>query len=194
MKWDIRKEAIKLAIKMGGTEELGDGEFETIKRIDTRTYKINMSSKYIQQTVSAFEKDYKEELSIELLIKGKEKIEPESSTIIEENDILLVSGLVAAFSKLATTLGQEIAEFGENINFIEEVRSIIITNNKFTDITLVEVKEKLSLSDKHGIFINAINRVARPLPFYVPVIPNWEVLIQELQISYKPLAWRFLLV
>ena len=47
MKWDIRQEAIKLAIKMGGSGELGEGQFKPINRVATRTYKVTKSSKFI---------------------------------------------------------------------------------------------------------------------------------------------------
>ena len=164
MKWDLRKEAIALAIKMGGSGELGEGQFKPLSRISTRAYKVNKNSEFLGKTIADLEKKFNSDLTVEKHLKGSKSIDPNSSTVIELENILLISGLVSAFAKVENTIGEEISEFGENIDFTEEVRSIFITNKKIHGLTLKQLHDKATLSQRHGIYVSGISRMNRGLP------------------------------
>ena len=164
MKWDIRKAAIALATKMGGAGELGEGEFTPLTRVNTRAFKLSKSSKLVNKTVKDLEKKFDSDLTVEQVIKDKKGIEPKPSMILKEGNILFISGLVTAFSKAGNSLGTEISEFGENIDFTEETRSIILTNKKLHGLTLEQVLEKATAEQRHGIYVSGISRMANPIP------------------------------
>ena len=164
MKWDIRKEAIKLATKMSGAKQLNEGEFEPINRISTRVYKINASSKFVNITVSELEKTFDNKLTVELITRKEESLEPDSKTVLKQNDIIYITGLINELMLIKDSLGEEIAVKKSKVDFTEEVRKIIITNKKFTDKTLEEIKSILSVEDKHGLYINKIKRMSNSLP------------------------------
>ncbi|ADV51473.1 aspartate-alanine antiporter [Cellulophaga algicola DSM 14237] len=164
MKWDIRAEAKKLAIKLGGSKELEEGEFDPIKRIDTRVYKIIKTSKFLNKSVLEFETEFNSNLTVELIINNKKNTEPSASTIINEDDILFVTGLITAFSKVGFNIGEEISEFGPNIDLTEEVRHVIATNKKLTGLTLEQVLKKLDIDKRHGVYIKSITRMSHQLP------------------------------
>ena len=164
MKWDIRKAAIALATKMGGAGELGEGEFTPLTRVNTRAFKLSKSSKFLNKTVKDLEEKFDSDLTVEQVIKDKKGIEPKPSMILKEGNILFISGLVTAFSKAGNSLGTEISEFGENIDFTEEIRSIILTNKKLHGLTLEQVLEKATAEQRHGIYVSGISRMANPIP------------------------------
>ena len=164
MKWDIRKAAIALATKMGGAGELGEGEFTPLTRVNTRAFKLSKSSKFLNKTVKDLEEKFDSDLTVEQVIKDKKGIEPKPSMILKEGNILFISGLVTAFSKAGNNLGTEISEFGENIDFTEEIRSIILTNKKLHGLTLEQVLEKATAEQRHGIYVSGISRMANPIP------------------------------
>lgn len=164
MKWDIRKEAIKLAAKLGGTTELGEGEFKPISRVSTRAYKINKNSKFVNRTCADLEKAFDSDLTVEQIINDKESIDTDASIQIKENDILVISGLVSAFSKVGSDIGEEISEFGRNVDFTEEVRRIIVTNKKIHGLTVEQLHDKAKIAERHGVYISGINRMSKPLP------------------------------
>jgi uncharacterized transporter YbjL len=164
MKWDIRKAAIDLAVKMGGAGELGEGEFTPLTRVNTRAFKLSKSSKFLNKTVKELEEEFGTDLTVEQVIKDKKGIEPEAAMILKEGDILFITGVVSAFSKVGNSLGNEISEFGENIDFTEEVRRIILTNKKHHGLTLQKVLEKATAEQRHGIYVSGINRMANPIP------------------------------
>jgi len=164
MKWDIRKAAIALAVKMGGAGELGEGEFTPLTRVNTRVFKLSKSSKFLNKTVKDLEEKFGSDLTVEQVIKDKKGIEPEPSMILKEGNILFISGLVTAFSEAGNSLGTEVSEFGENIDFTEETRSIILTNKKLHGLTLAQVLKKATAEQRHGIYVSGISRMANPIP------------------------------
>lgn len=141
MKWDIRAEAKKLAVKLGGSKEMVEGEFDPIKRVDTRVFKISKTSKYLSKTIQNFETDLNSKLTVELVISDGKNLESKVDLQIKEGDILFVTGLITAFSKAGNMLGEEISEFGANIDFTEEERHIILSNKKLHGKTLAEIRE-----------------------------------------------------
>ncbi|QCE42935.1 aspartate-alanine antiporter [Psychroserpens sp. NJDZ02] len=171
MKWDIRAEAKKLAAKLGGSKEMVEGEFDPIKRVDTRVFKTSKTSKYLSKTVQDFEADFDSNLTVELVISDGKNIEPTVDFQIKEGDILFVTGLITAFSNASNTLGEEISEFGGNIDFTEEQRHVIISNKKLKGKTLAEIRKQLGLTKTHGVYINSIVRMSHELA----VLDNTEI-------------------
>ena len=171
MKWDIRAEAKKLAAKLGGSKEMVEGEFDPIKRVDTRVFKTSKTSKYLSKTIQDFEADFNSNLTVELVISDGKNIEPTADFQIKEGDILFVTGLITAFSNASNTLGEEISEFGANIDFTEEQRHVIISNKKLQGKTLAEIRKQLGLTKTHGVYINSIVRMSHELA----VLDNTEI-------------------
>ncbi|WP_324027215.1 aspartate-alanine antiporter [Maribacter sp. BPC-D8] len=171
MKWDIRAEAKKLAAKLGGSKEMVEGEFDPIKRVDTRVFKTSKTSKYLSKTVQDFEADFNTNLTVELVISDGKNIEPTVDFQIKEDDILFVTGLITAFSNASNTLGEEISEFGGNIDFTEEQRHVIISNKKLKGKTLAEIRKQLGLTKTHGVYINSIIRMSHELA----ILDNTEI-------------------
>ncbi len=170
MKWDIRKEAIKLAAKLGGSNELAEGEFEPISRVNTRAYLINEKSRFINSTVSQLENEFDSDLTVEQVIINSKSTEPDPSMIIETDIILIVSGLVSAFSNVEGSLGTEISDFEGSSEFTEEVRRVIVSNSKLHGQTIGQLHEK-SIVDRHGAYVSSIVRMNKP----IPVLKNTEI-------------------
>lgn len=163
MKWDIRKEAIKLAAKLGGVGELGEGEFKPLSRVSTRAFKISNNSKFNKKTIRELEDEYEADLTIEKIIRADKDIEVDSTFQLAEGDIIFVSGLISVFAKAGTHIGEEISEFGQNMDFTEEVRRVIVTNKKIHGLTIEQIHDQAKVSQRHGVYISGISRMAKPL-------------------------------
>ena len=164
MKWDLRKAAIALATKMGGAGELGEGEFTPLTRVNTRAFELSSNSKFLNNTIKDLEDKIGPDLTVEHVIKDEKGADPDPDTILKDGSILFISGLVTAFSKIGNSLGNEIAEFGENIDFTEEVRIITITSKELDGITLKQLRKKATASQRHGVYISGLRRMAKPIP------------------------------
>ncbi len=163
MKWDIREEAIKLAAKLGGVGELGEGEFNPLSRVSTRAFRITINSKFKKKTIRDLEDVYNADLTIEKIIRADQNIVLDSAFQLAEGDILFVSGLISVFAKAGTHIGEEISEFGDHMDFTEEVRRVIVTNKKIHGLTIAQIHHKAKVSQRHGVYISGISRMAKPL-------------------------------
>lgn len=163
MKWDIRKEAIKLAAKLGGVGELGEGEFKPLSRVSTRAFKISNNSKFKKKTIRELEDEYNADLTVEKIIRADKDIEVDSTFKLAEGDIIFVSGLISVFAKAGIHIGEEISEFGQNMDFTEEVRRVIVTNKKIHGLTIAQIHDQAKVSQRHGVYISGISRMAKPL-------------------------------
>ena len=164
MKWDLRKAAIALATKMGGSGELGEGEFTPLTRVNTRAFKLSANSEYLGSTIKELEDKLEPDLTIEQIVKENKEIDPKQDMKLDKGDILFISGLVAAFSKVSKSIGDEIAEFGENIDFTEEVRDVVITNKAINGLTLKQLRDKATAEQRHGIYISELKRMSKQIP------------------------------
>jgi len=164
MKWDLKKAAIALAAKMGGSGNLGEGEFTPLNRVNTRAFELNINSKFLNITIKDLEEKIGSDLTIERIIVDEKGLDPAPDMILKKGNVLFVSGLVAAFAKIGNSLGNEVTEFGENVDFTEEVRSITITNKKLNGITLKQLREKATASQRHGVYISGLKRMSKPIP------------------------------
>lgn len=164
MKWDIRQEAIKLAIKLGGSGELGEGQFKPITRIATRAYKVSKNSAFVNKTIYELEDHFNNDLTVEEVLNGTKISDPKDVIKIEADSVLLISGLVSAFAKAGDSIGSEISEYENNIDFTEEVRHIVVTNRKVHGLTIKQIHDKATPEEKHGIYINGIGRMNNELP------------------------------
>lgn len=164
MKWDLKKAAIDLAAKMGGSGNLGEGEFTPLTRVNTRAFESISTSKFANSTIKEIEDKIGSDLTIERVIIDNKGVEPDPNMTIKTGNILFVTGLVSAFSKIGNNLGNEIAEFGENIDFTEEARKVTITNKKLRGITLKQLRETATASQRHGVYISDLRRLTNPIP------------------------------
>lgn len=164
MKWDLRKAAIALASKMGGSGELGEGEFTPLTRVNTRAFKLSANSEYLGSTIKEVEDKLGPDLTIEQIVKENNGIDPKPGSKLKKGDILFISGLVASFYKVSEGIGDEIAEFGENIDFTEEVRDVVITNKAINGLTLKQLRDKATAEQRHGIYISGLKRMSKQIP------------------------------
>ncbi len=168
LKWDIRKEAIKLAEKIsGGAKELKEGEFFTINRVTTRGFRVASDSKAAGMQISDLEESLGNDVVVESLVRNEVAIEFSAKDKIASGDILIMSGPVRGFKKLSSMICEEIDTIPESLNLVEEHRKVILTNKKIAGNTLQKLHDEVDLEMRHGVAVAGIKRAHKsitPLP------------------------------
>ncbi|MEM8744455.1 MAG: TrkA C-terminal domain-containing protein, partial [Pseudomonadota bacterium] len=163
MGWDIRAEAVKLAQSIsGGRPELDPGQFDAIKRVATRCYKVTASAKAKGKTVSAAQNGLSD-AKIEAIFRSGKEIDVTDQTKIAAGDIVAVTGVIADISKTEGYLGTEVQAPPE-FQLVEEVREIILTNRQAAGHTIHEINEHVSTDLRRGIYAMRIRRAGHDLP------------------------------
>lgn len=128
MKWDIRKEAIKLAIEQSdGSLDLEAGQFSAFSEYTTRAYRINHNSELLNRSVVEIYKAYEYKVVIENIIRDNQLLTITPETTLNTNDIVAITFYEDLDIQSIISNDDEITK-PQQFNFIEEKRSLILTN------------------------------------------------------------------
>lgn len=149
MKWDIRKEAIKLeAATSNGKEALKDGEFNALTSLVTRAYRVNKTSSFYGKTLDELNKA-SVSACIELIERAGEKQELAADTKLQDGDIIVVTGRRQAID---TSFGEEVS-LPDGYQLIEENRQLIADSANLIGKSLQQIKEQSNQGTYRGVYI-----------------------------------------
>ncbi|MBK2108902.1 aspartate-alanine antiporter [Francisella tularensis] len=164
MKWDLRKEAIKLATEQSdGNLDLEVGQFSAFSEYTTRAYKINRDSLLLGKSLVEVYKTYKYKAVIENIIRDNKLLTITPETTINTNDIVAITFYADLDIQSIISKDIEVTK-PEQFNFIEEKRSLILTNKNLFNKTIKEVKDIIQDRNYYGVFLQKIIRSGQKLP------------------------------
>jgi putative transport protein len=170
MRWDIRKEAIKLAEQMsGGTKTLEPGEFNAADRIDTRFYQLAAGGSHLGQSASSFDATY-DEVTVEAVLRSGQELNLAQDPALETGDILAITGLVSVLDAPPQDWGPEIPP-PNGYSLVLENRHLVLTNPDYTGSKLQGIHDHTKSAALRDVFITGIKRAGRNLP----LLPNLEL-------------------
>lgn len=162
-KWDVRAEAVKLAATFsGGHPELEDGQFNGMRTIITRCYRVDASSPLVNRHVVDMDKEL-DPASIDSVVRDGKQVEATPSTSIHDGDLVVVTGTRASLDSLNTRLGSEV-EPPDGLVEVEESRDIVLTNRSLVGATIGDLHQKLNEQSTYGIFFSGVHRAGKALP------------------------------
>jgi aspartate-alanine antiporter len=163
MKWDVRAEALKLAKEMsGGKEELEPGQFNAVRAVVTRLYRVAPDAMAVGKTAAEVDREFPD-LAVEAAIRDGVTLEANDDTTIQAGDVVAMTGKVAALEEAAAALGPETVA-PDGFQLVEENRDIILTNRELVHQPLRAVGERIEPDARRGTFLVAIKRMGRDLP------------------------------
>jgi putative transport protein len=144
MKWDIRKEASKLAkVMSGGRAELEPGQFDAISDIATRVYEVTPDSKAVGKTALALDAELAD-VAVEADFRADHQIDLADSTVIEAGDRIAVTGKVDVLTTSSGYLGREVIA-PDGLSLVEENREIILTNRSLSGREVGEIHDHAAM-------------------------------------------------
>lgn len=163
MKWDIRKEAVKLAkVMSGGHAELDPGQFNAVRDIATRVYEVTASSKAVGKTALTLDKELSD-AAVEAVFRSDTAIDLTDATQIQAGDQIAVTGKVDAMKTASDFFGKEVTA-PDGLALVEENREIILTNRALSGREVGEIHDHANIETRHGVFLTAVKRMGRDLP------------------------------
>ncbi len=162
--WNLREEAIKLAEKFsGGAKQLVEGEFFALNRVTSRAYRLKPDSDLVGMAPGNIEEALSLELTVESIFSRADEdnykeADPDNYASLQAGDILVLSGLVAAFADLDGRIGEEVGEFSESLNVVEEARKLVISNKALDGRTIKDVRSHVSREQRRGVYVRQLSR------------------------------------
>lgn len=162
MKWDIRAEAIKKEDEMTvGKPELEPGQFNAITRITSRAYQVQKGASLVGKKVANINKDF-DDVTIEYISRDNKDISEEKDTIINVNDVLVVTGLRKSIHSVDTKIGTE-CNLPDDFELVEEHREILVSNSALIGQTVKQIKESANAHAHRSVYLSAIHRSGNQL-------------------------------
>ncbi len=163
MKWDVRKEAIKLAnLLSGGHPELDPGQFNAAQPIATRIYQIATDSKTAGKTALAIDQRLCD-ASVEAIYREGKTVDLTDATIIQVGDRVAITGTISVMESASGLFGQEVTP-PNGMLLVQENREIILTNPALNDREIREIHDHVNVETRHGVFLTAVKRMGLDLP------------------------------
>jgi putative transport protein len=163
MKWDVRKEAIKLAnLLSGGHPEFDPGQFNAAQPIATRIYEIAADSKAAGKTALAIDQQLSD-VSVEAIYREGKAFDLTDATIIGVGDRVAVTGMISLMENACGLLGREVTP-PNGLLLVQENREIILTNRALDDREIREIHDHVNVETRHGVFLTAVKRMGLDLP------------------------------
>ena len=163
MRWDIRKEAVALAKKMGGgNAALEAGQFDAVNRVSNRFFKVDANCKANGKSAIELDRDL-QNASVEAIIQDGNKTDFNNDTVLQEGDIVAITGRIPALEKANAFFAGE-TEAPEGLQLVEERRELIVTNSEIAGKTLGDLRSALPAEKSHGIFVTGLKRMGHSLP------------------------------
>jgi putative transport protein len=163
MKWDIRKEAVKLAKELsGGKAELEPGQFNAVNDIITRVYEVTLDHSAIGKTTLELDRQFSD-ASVEGVFRAGKMVEMNDMTTIQLGDAVAMTGRLDALKLSETVFGHEIIS-PLGLSIVEENREIILTNRALSGQQIGEIHDQAKIETRHGIFLTSAKRMGRDLP------------------------------
>ncbi|MET1413790.1 aspartate-alanine antiporter [Roseibium sp. HPY-6] len=181
MRWDIRKEALKLAEKMsGGAAELEPGQFNAARRIDTRFFQLNAGSNWLGKSAQDLDNSI-DDAALEAVLRSGSEIHLDDAAF-QEGDVIALTGLVSALDSQAAQLGVE-TEAPDGYRLVLENRHIVLTNPDYAGNRLKGIHDHTKSNALRDVFVTGVNRMGRELP----LLPDLEIHKgDELQLTGSP--------
>ncbi|MCD6534149.1 MAG: aspartate-alanine antiporter [Deltaproteobacteria bacterium] len=164
MKWDIRKEAIKLAEKLGGgAKQLAEDEFYALSRSLSRAFTISKEVEFCGQKVGDVEKVFNADIVIEAIVRNDKALEVRQNETLQPDDLVITSGVVRAYAEVDGRFGKETDDIPDEFNLVEERRKVVITNKEVVELTLRDLHDKATVEQRHGVSVTEIYRAGHRL-------------------------------
>ncbi|MEY8837325.1 aspartate-alanine antiporter, partial [Francisella philomiragia] len=164
MRWDVRKEAIKLATEQSdGSLDLEAGQFSAFSEYTTRAYRISHNSELLNRSVVEIYKAYEYKVVIENIIRNDKLLTITPETNINTDDIVAITFYEDLDIQSIISNDDEVTK-PEQFNFIEEKRSLILTNKNLFNKTIQEIKTIIQDKNYYGVFLQKIIRSGQKLP------------------------------
>ena len=182
MRWDIRKEAIKLAEKMsGGAGTLEPGQFNATHRVDTRFHQLKPTSDWIGQPVTKLDA-FLDDIAVEALLRDGREIELNDSSTLQAGDVVALTGLVRALEVQPIEWATE-TQAPADYRLVLENRHIVLTNPDYAGNKLKGIHDHTKSNALRDVFVTGVHRMGRDLP----LLPDLEIHKgDELQLTGNP--------
>lgn len=169
MKQDLKAAAKEQEKKLQGDSLLtGAGASPALSALVGRAFRVTAGA---GRTTTELEREADDAMTIERVVRGGQMIDLSTAPKLETDDVVVVIGRRENVVSEAPRIGPEVVDpAGPPI--IMKTRQAVFTRKGMNHMTIAQVKVAIDEGIRHGVYIQAITRMGRP----IPVLPETTVI------------------
>lgn len=161
MKQDLKTAAQEEEAKLRGDAPVsGPGVSLAMPALIGRAFRVTTGA---GRTAAQLEAEADESITIERVLRGGQPLDLAASPTLEADDVLIVIGRRENLVAEASHVGPEIVD-PEGAPLVMQSRQAVFTRKGMNRMTIAQVKAAIDPDMRHGVYIEAITRMNRPLP------------------------------
>jgi putative transport protein len=159
MRIDLRVEAEKLWKKLGGST----ASKEAAAALPELVGRVQQVSRAAGQKVSEVEHSLGRRATVERVRRAGSAVEFGPDTPVQAGDVLVMVGPREELVRAADVVGPELpASDGMNLDL--EIADILVTNKQYLPATIEDLRSRIPVQDRHGVFLTGVTRMDNALP------------------------------
>ncbi|MFZ3483341.1 aspartate-alanine antiporter [Sphingomonas sp. 3-13AW] len=156
----------------GGAPPSGPGVVPAMPALIGRAFHVTTGA---GRTIGDIEQEAQEALTIERVVRNGQLIELTGNPALQEGDTVVVIGRREQIVETAKSIGPEAPNAG-GPPLILQSRQAVFTRKELDHTSIDDIKQHLDPSMRHGVYIQSITRMGRPLPILPEtVVMNGDV-------------------
>jgi putative transport protein len=167
MRVNLREEARKLMVEIGGAEEPEPGVYSAFASFGARAYRVT-NERFADRSVAELEalpRDFR--VFVSRIRRGGTIIEPEATTVVRKGDVVAIMTRTEILMTRGTEIGPEVDD-KELLDFPVEILDVVVTNKAVDGLTIRDLARS---EFARGVFLRKLTRAGQPMPF----IPETQV-------------------
>jgi len=166
---DFPKAAKELEEKLGASSSLDHGQFEFIREIIARVYRVEHDGG-AGMPIEKFEKQYTHGVTFQKILREGEPCEQTPGFVLQANDLVTLVGMPEEVYEVGRLLGVETSHNNTEERLIGEIRDVVVTRKDRINKTAAILREEIDQEKLQGAYAVSLTRMERD----IPLLPQTE--------------------
>jgi aspartate-alanine antiporter len=166
---DFPAAAKELEEKLGASSSLAPGQFEFIREIIARVYRVEHDGG-AGMPLEKFEKQYTHGVTFQQIDREGEPCEPAPDFVLQADDLVTLVGMPEEVYEVGRLLGVETSHSNAEERLIGEIRDVVVTRKDRINKTTATLREEIDPEKRRGAYAVRVTRMERD----IPLLPQTE--------------------
>lgn len=161
MKQDLKSAAREEEDRLrGNAPPTGPGVSPAMPALVGRAFRVTTGA---GRTPAELENEAEDSLTIERVVRGGQTLDLASRPVLQTDDVVVVIGRREHVVTEAPRIGPEVVD-PDGPPLVMQSRQAVFTRKGMNRMTIAQVKATIDPAMRHGVYIEALSRMGRPLP------------------------------
>ncbi|RLE17893.1 MAG: aspartate-alanine antiporter [Actinobacteria bacterium] len=160
---DFPAAAQELEEKLGASSSLAPGQFEFIREIIARVYRVEPDGG-AGMPIEKFEKQYTRGVTFQQIYRAGKPCKQTPDFVLQADDLVTLVGMPEEVYEVGRLLGVETSHSNTEERLIGEIRDVVVTRKDRINKTAAALREEIDPAKLRGAYAVRVTRMERDIP------------------------------